>query len=909
MTVGAGEYARDRTLPLDPPVCGDAGNMVVALAGGSTVQIVTVERSTETSFENPVEAVAVGRYVVVLAGGTVHVLSEGGVTVWSTSVSGATDVAATSDGGLVGVLTGDSVVGLDEESGSELFAVERPGDRPDPEGLFGAAWGLVLPAWSYLTAYDSRGEVQYDRNLDGIIETVGTLDEFVVVGLRGAETVALTTAGEPAWRRSLGVEWLAPTGGSTLPAVTAEGPVLLTTDGETEQLALGDECEAVYRTQRGTICCTVADDEVTVYRRLESHPEGVTATVLTDELEPDGDLTAEFRNESGDPICTEVGVETDAARFGDNNQRVSMGPGDEERITWAVESVGGEETTVSLTAGEITVEREPLSVAGSAPEEALSVSATPVSIEDGTVTVRIGVTNDGTKPFKEARVDPPGQPLPTVQPGESTRIEQSAGFDPGLRRTLRVQGQLGTERVTAETEVTFPDMELDIAVSQTEGGRDASTFADVRIANGLGIPMTDRLRVQTPDRRCERAFELPEDGVFTLAVPVSGAGTVEAAIEGLDASATGEIGIERTDRTTDSVFETGNKPAVRVTRDATDALAGYAIQERIVIRNDGAAPARDLRVDVDDAEWTTDQLNPGEELTLERKHVVAQSGRITLEGGRVTHADGDVSVDPVEVSVRPAEVQAEATIDVGPKTHTLAFTVENGWDDPIGIEAVGAGITAEEPIKLEGSDLDGLRSISAGERTSTSWQFPAERYDVPDRAVPVGFVYRRGNESETTQLQTLAPVGGGSEQPVTLSVSAGADIAAGEYGYLNVSITNTSGRPIEELTVEANHDALTPMYAPEQDRYLDPGESFDHEISLNPSSAGDTTITLTVDGIMGEERFGERHDLTGPVTPEGEWTEDLLSDWEVSVQERSSDEQGAGVDVIATEYIRRETPR
>jgi len=908
MTVGAGEYARDLTFTLDGPVRGDAGTTVVALAAGSTLYLVTVERSIDLDFDDPVGAVAVGRYVVVLAEGTVHALSETGVTVWSTDVPGATDVAAASESGLVGVLAGDTVVGLDQETGSELFAVERPDDRPEPEGLFGAAWGLALPAWSYLTAYDGRGEMRYDRNLDGIVETVGTLGDLVVVGLRGDETVALTTAGESAWRRSLGVEWLAPTGVSVLPALTAEDPVLLTADGGTEHLAVGDAPESVYRTHGGAVCCTIADGEVTVYRRLESNPEDVTAEIVTEKLERDGDLTASVHNGGDEPVRTEISVETDSVQFAGDTEQVSLAPGDEERVEWAVENVGGEEATVTVTAGETTVTRETLAVAGSAPGEALSVSGAPVSVEDGTVTVRIAVTNDGTSTFEDGRIDPPGQPLPTVPPGESTTVEQSAGFDPGLGRTLRVQGRLGSERVTAETDVTFPDLDLDMSVRQTDGDRDASAFADVRTENGLDVPVTDSVRVQTPDRQYERAFDLPADSVFTLALPVSSAGTVEATIEGLDVSATGEIGIPRADRTTDAVFESGNEPAVRITREATDALAGYAIRERLVVRNDGAAPARNLRVDVDDAEWTTDQLDPGEELTLERRHVVQEPGRVTLEGGRVTHADGDVPVEAVDVSVRPAEMRAEATVDVGSETHSLALTVENGGDEQIGIETAGADITAGEPIRWESNDLGELRSIPAGERATASWEVPIEQCDVPDRAVRVVFVYRRVSESETTTLQTLAPVDGGAEQPVALSVTSGADIAAGEYGYLEVSVTNPGRRPVEGLTIEANHDALTPMYAPERDRDLDPGESFDHEVSLNPSVAGDTTITLTVEGELHGERFSERHDVTGPVAPAGEWSDDLLADWEVVVGERTVDEE-TSEDVIATEYVRRGTPR
>lgn len=911
MSSPASEYARDQTLTLESPVRGDAGATVIALAGGASVELVTIERTTRKTFESQVKAVAVGQYVVVLVDETVHALTDTGVTVWSTEVEGASRIGAVRDGGLVGVLSGDTVIGLDEESGSKLFSVERPPDRPEPEGLFGARWGLALPAWSYLTAYDTRGETQYDENLDGIVETVGTLDRFVIVGLRGGEVIAIGPAGDQVWRQPLEIQWLAPTGGSALPAATEDGPVLVTTEGIMEPLAIGDEeIEKIYRTLGGTICCTVDDDDVSVYRRLEVNPEGVDVEIQAEEIENGGQLPTVLRNNSDTPLLTEVAIEADTARFENATEQVSLGAGENQTLEWDIAEIGAEEATVTVTAGETTVAKDVFPVAGTPPEEMLAVNAEPISVEHGTVTVQIEVTNEGTQPVNDASVEPPGQRLGVIPSGESTTVEQSAPFDSNWNRSLQVRGRVGPERVSTEVDVTVPTTAIDLSVSHTDAGH-SSVFADVSLENKFAVPVTDRVRVQTQEQTYERRVEIPGGSVFTLAIPVSRGATVETTLDGLDLSRTITVGGKVDETRTDPVLETGNEPAVRVRREASDALAGYAIQERLLLRNDGAMPARNLHLTVEATEWTTDQLDPGEVITLERRHVVTEPGQVTLDGGEIVHEVGKAQVEPIDISVRPADILTEATVEPGSDSHSLTVTIENGSSIQINLEMVVADLTVDGPSAWEGDELGNLQSIPVGERASNTWQIPADDCELSDRAVRVAFVYQQRSESEPTKLHTLASVRHESDQRIQLSVANGADVSADEYGYLNISVANTGRRSIDEINIKADHEALTAMYAPERDQYLDPGESFVHELSLNPSETGDIEIPLQVEGRLSGNQFSERHFATGPVAPTGKWDETVLDKWDVNIENRDIDQKDAtsARNVVSTEYVREGNPR
>ena len=911
------DYVDGERIRFDVPPEGDADGDLVALGGGSRVVLATVEDTATVEVDSRVTAVAVDRYAVVATEEGIRALTRGGVTLWSRELTGIVGLAPVRGQDVVIALVGDDLVGLDSEIGTELFRIERPHTDLEPDGVFGAAWGVAIPAWSYLTGFDGRGEELFDANLDGTVESVGTLEDRAVVGLRDGDAVAVTADGTRAWRRTLDARRFAPAGGEALPAVTASGPVLVGLDGGTTPFGVGDDPDAVYRSYDGTVCCTVTGVEATVYRRLETSPESVTAAVLTEELGPDEPLRIRVTNEGERAVLTSVGVDVDGASTGATDERVSLGPGASRQLSVELTGVSDADLAVGVRAGERTVTEREVTVPAPPTEGTLEATAEPVGVQDGTVTFDVAVTNGGRRPVERVRVEPPGKSLATIEPGETRTVAQSTSFRPGWSGTVHVEGRVGAEDVSAEATVSIPEPAFDCAVER--GGDGDRAFADVTLRNHLRVPVEDALRVRADGRELERRVTVAAGSRFTLALPVDSP-AVEAVVPGVDRRVETELEgvVGRTDRADgessdvldELVLDTGGEAALRVSRDADDGLVGYAVSETLTVRNDGAASASDVDVAVGDATWTAGTIAPGETVRLTRLHVPARDGTLELEGGHVDHADGRVTVAPVTAAVGSPEVRVEAVLETGERDHRLALTVENGRPDPVEVTRVVGDFGGDEPHRWTGERLDALRAVRSGESATGTWTVPAGECSLDGSPVRVGLAYEPP-DGEERRRTTLADLSRSSARPIDVEVVEGSDLEAGAYGFLTLSVRNAAGRPITDLGIEATHDSLTSTYVPTTDERLAADERLRHDVDISPERPGETSIAVSIEGRDDDERFGERLAVSGPIAERGEWTESLLEEWSVSVEDSSSepDATGANERRPATGYVREGSRR
>jgi len=133
-------------------------------------------------------------------------------------------------------------------------------------------------------------------------------------------------------------------------------------------------------------------------------------------------------------------------------------------------------------------------------------------------------------------------------------------------------------------------------------------------------------------------------------------------------------------------------------------------------------------------------------------------------------------------------------------------------------------------------------------------------------------------------------------------VVEGSDLEAGAYGFVTLSVGNTAGRPISDLGVEASHDALTSTYLPSTDERLAADDRLRHDVDISPERPGSTNIDVVIEGLAGDERFSERLAVSGPIAQRGGWSESLLEEWAVSVEEAET--TGERPRRLATGYVR-----
>ncbi|MFC4407773.1 outer membrane protein assembly factor BamB family protein [Haloarchaeobius iranensis] len=930
-------YAEVAAFELPSVTASDGGVDDVALVGdGDLTYVRGTDRTTLPVDAEPVD-VALGERVYVLTADALLALSPGGSgsRVWSLDLGaeGVEGVAALPDEGVVCVLTERSLVGVDGESGSRRWTVDRPYADVAGDVSFVAADGrFLLGAWSFVTGVDAEGEQVFDADLGSALTGVGGTGGTVVAALKSDQLVGVDpTSGSVDWRTEIRPTQVTPRGDETLLVRTADGLLAVQPDGTYESVD-GLPAGSVYPARNGDLVCVYREDTLSVHRR-SADVDAVTATLPVDAIGPGEPLVVELTNEAETAGSTTVTIAVEGATTARRSTTVDLPAGGSTAAEFEVTDVeDGETAEVSVSADGVALASESIAIdRPDPPEESVAAELTVDRVEGATVHATLFVHNEG-EVLQELRVREDDLHVGAVAPGETSRVEVTERYTPGESVERTVVDDAGATVATASTSAT--DGSVTVSVEPTVEG--SFLFVDVTVENPTETKVADSLVLLGVGDAgpVERAVDVAPGATWTLSVALPGA--VAAGLDGnvlrvrLDGA-----GVEDThDLTLDNSFAAGAAPGGRDQRaeaptgadrgqpaggrggqarqpgggrqagrgDTPGGSAPPAVSLRRAVADDEPAATEafleylavdtegqtdDLTLVADGEQFRLGSFDRGEERRYQRAHALARRGRSQLPPVAATADGGHLAeTGAMDVDVRDGPLVVRASVDASGPTVRVRGTVENRTDDYLSVEGVDVTWVGAWDIDPHGEGL------APGETVRWSGSVPAPETELSDTDAVVPLTVEYGGDRRFQSLATVErDAGPGTAVANRLDPGVGREThVADTYSKVVCNLRNVSEEPIQELQLAATGERLNEMiYVEETVQSLQPGETVEHFVDVKPA---ESDRELAVDLLVTCDGETDRLALDGPVaaTPE-EWSRSHLEGWTATWEDDEPEEE------------------
>ena len=888
------------SLGADAAIAADETQALLATPTGR-VEIATADGESETlSLETDIKDVAIDQYVFTVADGAVTAYTTSGIELWSTPVTEPRRVASLGREGVLACVTADGrVVGIDTETGSELYTVERPHSDVTAENTVVGGYGrVVIASWSFLVAFDTAGTLMFDRNIEGAIEDVAVLATGIVVRLKNGQLLRLD--GETAdkqWSQATDARAITAYGDGAILSVDADGVSAVDEHGTERPLSL-PRADTVLATGDQRLVVTTADQSQTVYRSGQPSEASLTAAAATDTVDSGERIRFRVTNDGDDPVDGAATLRidpVDALRVRRTTADLELPGGAstdlEFHVTDAVEpgdvdielAVDGEE----VGSGTVTVEqRRDL-------PDAVDVSTALESVDADGATVSVTARNVTGRPLRVGLAS--GDRMDSLDPERAATFETTVGRDRTDTLSLSVAGDGETVAVPVEVPAGgTPSLTIEAAGSQS------NPYLDVVVGNDTGATLSGSMsvRLSASDRRLERSLSLDAGATLRLAVML----TAELAADGLDATATldgfdasttatlrpvdwadseGDVaappdratGLTTTDERpvedgADELPTEGGTdrptpaPTLDIVRTTPDSVRrGERFTERVELTNTGTAVAAEVTLDIGDVTYPVGRVAPEETVALDRSHAVFEQGTVSLPAGRVTIGGAEaVDVPARTVRVEPSAIEATAVATTRGDATTFEYVWYNRTEEPCRLLALGANAPG---MSSAGWQLDGA-TIEGGD-TATFERTVEHDGEPPTGPLRAGCQYTfTDGDRETYWTLTRPPADDGESAPndsgLSVDVEALSVPLAGRNSTIECSLT--AGDSLSDVTVEATGDIVSPLSTGERDLGDVPaGETVSQAIDVLPDDAGTATFDLRITAATDEGRY----QVGGPV--------------------------------------------
>lgn len=935
------DYITVETFSLPTCVATAADESTIALATPQAVEIVTEAERTSVDVDGEVLDVAVDRYVYVLTDQGVQALTPSGVSLWSSAVDGGTHVGTVRDDEVVVVATSDGLlVGVDSETGTELFRTSGPHDDGPPiEVLASGREGVALAAWTFLTFVDGEGQTVYEVNLDGAIVDVGVRSGLVVLTLKSGDLVAIGPDGDHVWSSDTPVDRLAPVGGEELLATTPAGVQTIGETGQTRTVDVADGAEVVSTVDQRLVC-TVTPTEVSVARPAEEIDDTVSLTLLSDRLAATEPVEVEAENTTGEDQSASVGLRCDGVTVERGQKTVTLSPGEVTTVEFDVRQVSEQsdaDVVVERDGTEVTTTRRPIERSAD-PAEVVEVIGTLTEIDTGTATVEVTARNEGERPVEDVGLRDADGSTATLEPGESSQFEvvRDVQSDPLEVAVVAGDTDLGTVSVQSPPEPS-------VTVERVDGD---TPCIDVTVTNEAAVEWTESIIVvvNSGDHRLERSVPLPPESRWLLTIPLSdpptsafevgvlfpelghkqlvdlegwdrldhGTETSDGStpVEGRDTradqsdTALGASTRERSSGTGSPATRPqsgGDGSSDRVPGDSeSDSPIGVSrtlessaavddiVTERITISNRAQTPLTDVTVEVGDAATAVDHIEPNESASVTRDLAFAASGEHTIDGGRVVAGDHTESIEPLRTTVREAPVTVTAGMELGDSTTRVVFDVRNAGRSAVQLQSIGVDIGSSGGEGVWEDFGDG-GVVSPGETTTISRELPTDSLSLPDGGDAVeALVSYEADDRERAVARTLAAISESVSETMAVDV-VGETAVRDQLSIIELTVTNTGETAVSSVELDAGGKILhESYYSSETVPTLGSGETHQHDVAIRPGRGATASFELSV--TTGPDTVAE-YAVSGPVAEtRSDWSDEMLAEWTATSTTDDEDE-------------------
>jgi len=881
---------------------GAGGSLSVVTEGGELVGLDTETGNEWYRTERPHSDVsglsaAVGGHgrIAVAAWSFLTVLDHRGDVVFDRSFDGVVESLGLTPTQVVVTLKNGRSVGVDPETGEELWERDRDATAVAPVGD-DAVLALTSDGVDAVEAdgsYDPRDIAAGEgvaATVDGAVVCVSTAGSVTVYRVDTDPLAAVTATVRPdrvqhGESLRVAVENDGDRDASFDLAVEVDGDAIVDTAPEYVEVDAGSHAEVAFRV---TDVRQTADTAVTV--TADGEPL-TTATVRVEQAPDATDVvrtTGRLDALEGDTLRWEGGVENtgDApVELTRDGETTSLDPG--EAVAATYESAYEPDTTVERTVTVATgTDSERVSLSVTAPVEPLSVAVEAVE--------------SGSHPYVDVELHN-GLDVPVTD-----EVAVSIGSRPERRRSHELAP--GATTVIAVPLTDPPDGPFEVTVECAGTG-----VVERRELPAVTAPTSARDRTsREPDRSREQRRETDARASAhddTDPATGSGPGTDHRNESHGPSSATGQSetpdhprseersrgGEQRRgeeqprepdqsqvveDVTTDRDDESraggpGNvaaSPSVTVDRDLTDTvMVGLKVREAVTV---AAADERVPEATVALGE-TTEEVGPLGSATLERHHVFYETGTRTVSGGSVRTPDGETPVPDGHIDVEAGPLIPRFLVERDYDRATLRFELVNASGRPCTVSMLG--------LESHGSwlrfDID-EGHVADGETLSLERPVDPDRLD-DRRVIDAGLRYRLGDAEEQSRV-SLAAVRETTGQGFSYEVVDVSGVTTTARGTVTLEIANRTDTRASNVTVAASGTPVdeNPLYAPSRIDAIGDGETAVVEFDVDPDESRELALDISVTGRVDGSSVEDAARVSGPVPTDADgWSEDLLEQW------------------------------
>lgn len=879
--------------------CGVEQDRIALAKRNGHVELLDSTGRETVQLPTPVTDIELDRYLLCLSEDTVNAYTTTEVELWTQTVSGGTAVASFGQKDVLGVVTSaGTVLGLDIETGRQLFEIDRPYDDIDQIGVAGGQGRLWIAAWSFLVGIDANGTVQVDMNLDRTIEDVSVLGDVVVAVCKDGSVTALDReTGKQRWSNSASFSSVTPTGDTALTGMTDAGTGLIHSEGRIEQLEL-PAGEAVVSAADLSVVTVIDGTSATLYRRGPGPAEQLTTEFLTSTVTGESPIRLYVENEGTSPVQTTLELETAVAlSVTDPYVELELDPGKSREIAFRPNQLPAvEEFEVTARANEAELSTAVLSVDRQVSiTDDLHIETGCTEVTGNTGTWRVTVTNDGPATLETVTVE--GKVIGKLEPGEAGSITRKFELD-GSERTLSIEATHRGKTETIELPVSIPSGAVECDLTE----RTDPSAVDIELTRRFDGEISGDLTVTVDDESIRRRCSLTESDRVRLVVLLPWRGCESVSVESPLFETESSLALETTpqhrDNSRNARTQTGNSPEntdrkkIRIKREIpAEADLANRFTEQIRIENATDDPLEELILSDGQQEYTLERLEPGGSQQLRRDHALFEPGEHEIHPLSVETAyTAAATTDTETVKVSPTDIEFRAEAVPSMDGTAARFTIENHGDRMCEIKGVGIDISPEKPGEVW--EPDGF-VVDSGERQTLhrTVEVPAAQLDRSTRVALLQYTCEGTRHSRRT-LAPLRSGGEGGAEPFSVTVLDRTQVVAGNQGIVELAIKNTEKKVVHDVSVHVEGEMILETALSQNELHAEqfgPGEIRTMLVDVLPETVGTARLEISTSGTVDGNAVRQLNELTGPVSESTEqWTEKVADQWE-TVRERTDE--------------------
>jgi len=901
------------SLGADAMVAADESQLALATPNGR-VEICSIDGDSDTiSIDESVEGLAIEQYVFAIADGQIIAYTTSGIELWSADVTDPREIVTLGQDGVLSCVTGEGrVVGIDTETGRELYATRWPHDDVAADSIVVGGHGrLIIASWSFLTAFDTRGEVVFDRNIEGAIEHVASLSDAVVVRLKNGQLISLDVREvTEQWSQSTDARSIATYGADGVLCVDDTGVSVVDEYGNVTPLDIS-AAESVLSTGDQRLVVTAAEQTQTVYRDMESTQPSLSATLLTETVRPGDDVRVTVTN-GGTSSASESATLTidpvDALRMRGTTATISLDGGETTELAFRVSDVVETGTVnAELTVGGTAIGGGQLSIQEQRDlSTAIDVAVDVVAF--GGEYVDLAVTAENTRQAELGVGLPSSDVMRSLRPGKRESFETAVASDAIDQFGLEVSGD--GETAVVPVDVSVPNEAPALSI-EAAGPRSAPSI-DAIVDNDTETTLTGTLsvRARSDALHCQRSITLDPGTKLLFAVTVS----PEFVADGVSVTASiEEFGIEETADLTATDWdvcesdaaagarvlsgETNERPPASlatdddrppatdldVSRTVPDSVGrGERFTEQIEISNAGPATVTDIALDIGEANHTVERVEADQTVEISRSHAVFEQGPFTLPEGDVIAGGETFNIAERTIGVESTDIELDVTATNHGDDTKIEYVCWNTAESDCRIIALGVdgpaispgAWTLDDSVCIEGGETVSFeRTITDASKTSEPFRAGCQYQFAGNERTAYWTLTRSRDEGADGTDDTT-----GDENGVSVEIES-ASVPLTERNS-TIDCTLRFSQAMRDVAVESTGSIISPLSAGTRTvGAVGAGETVTLGIDILPESTGTASFDLTVTGETTDSERSLHRRATGPVAATE--SEQVSDEWKV----------------------------